>query len=363
MFYLSDPYKTPFIRSCEEIKSGILNGTLLTPAGNRYRKASAYNYKQTIAWLKKYQLTTGEIYVEDINIPWATAFITFLMDAGLAKNSISIIISRVKSSLRRLYDQGQCKFNGSGIRAGGELTTAVYNNMNEVTRLWQMDLVDEPGIRRVRDVYVLHCMVGLRFSDLKKLLINCKQYIKEEGGQRFFDIVTQKTGAQVVIPVASVVAEILEANNYDFGNIFSYQYYNSSLKKLGQRARFDSELVMTRTQGGIRQDKVMRKWMLMSSNTARRSFATNAFLAKVPIFNIMQITGHLTQTSFHRYIRCSSLEAALTVADHPFFTHWPGFIKEGAPINRLPNEVETIPVIPLYLSLNDRLKIVRMQIG
>lgn len=63
----------------------------------------------------------------------------------------------------------------------------------------------------------------------------------------------------------------------------------------------------------------MEKWQVISSHTARRSFATNAYLAGIPVFRIMLITGHKTEESFFRYIRIGKAENARELAQHPFF--------------------------------------------
>jgi integrase len=57
------------------------------------------------------------------------------------------------------------------------------------------------------------------------------------------------------------------------------------------------------TSGGVRKEKTYPKYKLVTSHTARRSFATNAFKQGVPSLAIMQITGHRTETSFMRYIK------------------------------------------------------------
>ena len=61
------------------------------------------------------------------------------------------------------------------------------------------------------------------------------------------------------------------------------------------------------------------KYDLVTSHTARRSFATNAFLADVPVLAIMKITGHKTETSFMKYIKMSSKDNAMKLQSHRFF--------------------------------------------
>lgn len=59
--------------------------------------------------------------------------------------------------------------------------------------------------------------------------------------------------------------------------------------------------------------------MLVSSHTARRSFATNMKLAGVETAKIMLFTGHKAQEAFFRYIRIGKLENAKELSSHPFF--------------------------------------------
>jgi integrase len=57
----------------------------------------------------------------------------------------------------------------------------------------------------------------------------------------------------------------------------------------------------------------------MTSHTARRSFASNAYKAGVPVKYIMTVTGHTTEREFYKYVRIRPDEHALLVSDNPFF--------------------------------------------
>jgi integrase len=52
------------------------------------------------------------------------------------------------------------------------------------------------------------------------------------------------------------------------------------------------------------------KYDLITTHTARRSFATNLFLSGFPAISIMKITGHKTEKSFMKYIKISQEENA-----------------------------------------------------
>ena len=59
--------------------------------------------------------------------------------------------------------------------------------------------------------------------------------------------------------------------------------------------------------------------MLVISHTARRSGATNMYLAGIPTFRIMLLTGHTTEESFFKYIRIGKEENANVLSEYPFF--------------------------------------------
>ncbi len=63
-------------------------------------------------------------------------------------------------------------------------------------------------------------------------------------------------------------------------------------------------------KGTQRNENTMPKYRLMTTHTARRSFATNMYLKGVPSYIIMQITGHRTESAFLKYIKISNYMAA-----------------------------------------------------
>ena len=64
------------------------------------------------------------------------------------------------------------------------------------------------------------------------------------------------------------------------------------------------------TKGGVRIKQNYKKWQLVSSHTARRSFATNLYLSGFPTLSIMQITGHKTESAFMKYIKVTNEQHA-----------------------------------------------------
>ena len=53
----------------------------------------------------------------------------------------------------------------------------------------------------------------------------------------------------------------------------------------------------------------------MSCHTARRSFATNQYIAEVPVYEIMAITGHRTEKAFLTYIKIKQNQYARSLGE------------------------------------------------
>jgi integrase len=63
-------------------------------------------------------------------------------------------------------------------------------------------------------------------------------------------------------------------------------------------------------KNGLKVYEKVEKFKLISTHTARRSFATNCYKKNVPSIVIMGVTGHKTESSFLKYIKITSKEKA-----------------------------------------------------
>ena len=229
-------------------------------------------------------------------------FTDYLKELGLKPNTIGSHIKRVK---RLMNEANEDKLTTNldhqkrDFKVITEEVDTVYLTENEIKALYEMPL-EIPAKRKIRDIFILNCYTGLRHSDWSKVSIENihegKLYVR-----------TQKTNEPVIIPIKPLVAEILE--RYGTIQVPSLQKTNDAIRWIGEKAH-DNKL------GNGNQNK----WLEIRTHTVRRSFATNAYLAGIPMRDIMQITGHRTTESFLKYIRVTKLETAEKLKDHPFFS-------------------------------------------
>ena len=69
-------------------------------------------------------------------------------------------------------------------------------------------------------------------------------------------------------------------------------------------------------EGGQTIAKTCPKHELVTTHTARRSFATNQYLAGFPTISIMNITGHRTEKAFMKYIKVTPRQHAEALKKH-----------------------------------------------
>jgi integrase len=130
---------------------------------------------------------------------------------------------------------------------------------------------------------------------------------------------TQKTSERVAIPLHKTVRTILKKYNNKLPKAYTNQVTNTYLKEVASLANIKELIETTITRGGKVEKSVLPKFKLISTHTARRSFATNLYIADIPAISIMKITGHKTERSFMAYIRITQEQNADKLLTHPFF--------------------------------------------
>lgn len=90
---------------------------------------------------------------------------------------------------------------------------------------------------------------------------------------------------------------------------------------IGERAGFNETVTEIRTVGGIKTKIDYKKFELITTHTARRSFATNAHLEGLSSISIMKMTGHRSEKVFLKYISISQEQNATAIANHNFFNN------------------------------------------
>jgi integrase len=264
-------------------------------------------------------------HLRNRDVPFTALDITFMRGfakyltttKGYAPNTVRSLLKTMRMVVNMAREDGHevnPAFYSKKFKLPKEDTPTIYLGIDELTDLWHMDLAANPRLDRVRDLFLLQCWVGLRFSDLLRLSNK-----NVDGG--FIEIRQQKTTQDVTIPLHPIAAAVL-AKYGGYPPTMSNQKFNEYVKELvAMVPALQVEKAITRTKGGITSTKNIPKWKLVASHTARRSFATNFYLAgDVHIRTIMAITGHKSEAAFLRYLRLDNEQHAKIMAKSKLMT-------------------------------------------
>ena len=99
------------------------------------------------------------------------------------------------------------------------------------------------------------------------------------------------------------------------------QYINKHIKTVGKLCKINEKLTYDVVKSGKKFPHTVKKYQLITCHTGRRTACTNMYLAGVPTIDIMQISGHTTETNFLKYIKMTKQQTAKRLAKHPYFTN------------------------------------------
>lgn len=281
-------------------------------------------YRQTSTLLKEFALAKHKsLDFHNINEAFYKSFVLYMQSVkGYKLNNIGKHVKTLKTFMSYGLKKGyHDSIHFKSFKVIKEETDVIYLNENELGALFEYDLSDKPNYERARDLFIVGCWTGLRYSDLSRL----------DKRNIFGDTIiidNLKTGGnRVAIPIHPTVRAILNKYN-GFPEPFADAVLNRMIKEiakgvdvLGKNVEV-SKTVYVKNEGGdvtpVKMNTKTPKHKLITTHTARRSFATNLYLRidqlNITVFDIMQVTGHKTEKAFLRYIRVTPDESANRIA-------------------------------------------------
>ena len=189
-----------------------------------------------------------------------------------------------------------------------EETDAIYLTYEEIGKIYNFDLSYDPTLVLYRDMFVLGCLTGLRFSDYSTLrgsdLRNGLLYKK-----------ANKTDSWVVIPLRKEAVDIFSKHFTKNTPTISNPVFNRYIKEIAELAGISQPITFSYKKGNKDVSLTKPKSHWITSHTCRRSFCTNEYLAGTEISLIMKISGHKTHKDFFKYIRVTQEEAARKIQE------------------------------------------------
>ena len=296
-------------------------------------------YNQVKNVLKEFEQYRGKaITFECINLAFYEDYKSFLQhNKGYTKNTAGKHIKTLKGFLNDANGKGievNIDFKHQNFKGISESTKNIYLNDAELELIAGLDLSDPNkyieitkgkesnptkvkvsfnSLDRVRDLFLIGCYTGLRFSDFTTI---SRQSI--DIPNRLISIKTQKTNKQVVIPIHKTVLKIInkyqDLTENSLPPALSNAKMNEYLKGIADLAGLDEIISKSKTIAGKVVTRNYKKWELVCTHTARRSFASNSYKMGIPVYTIMGITGHTSEKTFKNYVKLDETEHAKIIA-------------------------------------------------
>jgi integrase len=309
-----EPFTAYIVRFVEESRAG----KRLTAREAKYAAHTLAGYMKLKRVLDRYQNETrNSIEYDAYTMPYYDAFKLWLTNQGLTLNYVGTLLKDLKVMLKQSHIDGLHEntiYQNPKFKKLVEDVDNVYLSEQELSILYNLDLSKNERLDRVRDLFLIGAYTGLRYSDFSDLR---PENITHNG--RILTRKAIKTNGRVSIPLNPNILSILAKYGGIPPRTITNQRMNSYIKELCRLAGITERIEVSRTVGGNRQTRYLDKCELVTTHTARRSFATNAYLGGVPTIAIMKCTGHKSEMVFLRYIKVSPEQNALLLLDHPYF--------------------------------------------
>lgn len=267
-----------------------------------------------------------KFFIAEIDERFFLDFRKFIVaEFRLMESTANRTIKNLKTVLYKARQNGkEINYQVPNIIIGSVPAIKVFLSFEELDKIKAANLIGD-DLMHARDWLIIGCYTGQRISDLMRMntsLIFTKT--DAEGNKyKFIEIVQDKTGKHITIPVHDEVERILErySGNFPptFGNSVASRnvLFNRYIKKVCEVAGINAPV-----KGVVYDDKTKRniiadtfKFQLVSSHICRRSFATNFYGDKrFTTPQLMAITGHSTEGTFLLYIGKNSADHAMQTA-------------------------------------------------
>lgn len=325
--------------------------------GRKYAQGSRFNTANSLRHFKEFMADTGQVYdFADVDLECYSKYKSWLMNRDISEGftrgrltgkepddleksgkekkartplyysdgTIGRFIKQLKAMLRAAEVRGypvNPAYRSTEFKAQTLDIDAIYLTMKELEAIEKLDLSTyhpdsghENQIELARDIFMIGVWTAQRVSDYNNIgPQNIKSFDNNGKEQMMVSIHQQKTGRFVEIPCNSKLRAILEKYPEGIPHI-SEQWLNKYIKILGKLAGLDEMIEINESRGGEIVKLCYPKYKLICTHTARRTGATLMYLAGIPIYDIMKVTGHKSVTTLEKYIRADKLEVAQKLA-------------------------------------------------
>lgn len=304
-----------FLTYLSRMISGMEKNTYLYK-GRNYARNSIANYRKILNVWPAFEAASGRsrMRFSDITMEVYSSFMEYCDSCNYMDSTKYQYASLIKSIMNCALEDG-CSDNtvqnskGFVTHRTASAYKRVYLTRSEIDRLAALRLDGNTAMEKVRDVFLVGCYTGQRFSDYSRMSMDDIENIDIEGTEfKALRKVQRKTGRTVMIPILDDgLLSIIDRWGGRLPKV-SISSFNIKIKELCRMVGINGDVTVSCSRGGSRDCVRKEKYELVSSHTARRSYITNLYMdGRLSTEQIRSISGHSSEESFKRYL-CQNLE-------------------------------------------------------
>lgn len=275
---------------------------------NTWTKGTYTKFYTNISHLKNFQdKKRHKIEFETIDDKFFNKWVDFQRDelghrnTYIAKN-LRILKWFLKWATKKGYNKNnyfeQFSPDLKGTTRNNKIIFLVWDELMKLNKL----PIKKKYLEQVRDVFCFCCFTGMRYSDVFNLK---RSNIKSDA----IEFKTVKTDEDLKINLSDYSRAILKKySKIPFKDdkclpVISNQKMNEYLKELGKFAGIDQPETVVYFKGAERIEKTYKKWELLTTHVARKTFVTNALSFNIPAEVVMSWTGHKDHKVMENYYK------------------------------------------------------------
>ena len=205
-----------------------------------------------------------QIVFSDINAKFYDGFVDYLSyhavkpnkEVGMRKSTVGKLIKNLKVFLNFCVKNNYTpKIDVSTFKTLNSNAIDIYITEQEIEDLLNLDFSLNPNFDRLRDLFIIGCETGLRYSDLSRL---SRHHINVNDG--LIRINMKKTVSRVVIPISTRLQALFEKYEYCPPSNIDSHYFNKNIKAIGQLAKINSPVIKIKEVGNQKIEEVFLKY-------------------------------------------------------------------------------------------------------
>ena len=262
--------------------------------------STVQKYKQAKNNFEDFQKLKRRVYnTEMIDLKFRNDYVDFLINVqNYAPTTVYRKMKFLRTVLYFIEEQGikvnPFLHNSRFLTKDVEVDNIALSE-KELIEMESLDLSKDKRLEQVRDLFLIACYTGQRFSDLNK--IDKNNIIDDE----YISIRQQKTNEAITLPLLNSVRKILIKYNYRLPKISNVKF-NEYIKEVAEKCN-TLEIPCS-------SENDTPRYKMVSSHTARRTFVTLNYSKGIDLDTLKIGTGHKQTKTLQTYIKMNDKQKA-----------------------------------------------------